>query len=90
MANTTTGLRLKADTKLRLENLGKLKDRSTSYLMNEAIELYLEREEALENEKRIVNARWNKFELTGEAIDHDRIKSWSKELQSSIVSDSKK
>ena len=77
MANSTTGLRLKDDTKRRLEILGQVRDRSASYLMNEAIEQYLNREEALEAERQLVISRWEKFEITGEAVSHEDVKSWA-------------
>ena len=80
MANSTTGLRLKDDTKTRLETLGKARDRSTSYLMNEAIEKFLDTEEALEAERQLVTSRWEKFELTGETVDHASIKAWASGL----------
>ncbi len=87
MANPTTGIRLKDDTKTRLETLGKARDRSTSYLMNEAIEKFLDVEEALEAERQLVKSRWEKFELTGETIAHEDIKSWASGLGNKAASE---
>ncbi len=88
MANSTTGLRLKDDTKTRLETLGKARDRSTSYLMNEAIEKFLDVEEALEAERQLVKSRWEKFELTGETITHEDVKFWVSGLKTNTDSES--
>ncbi len=88
MANSTIGLRLKDNTKTRLETLGKARDRSTNYLMNEAIEKFLDTEEALEAERQLVKSRWKKFELTGETVSHTDMKSWASGL--SQISDSEK
>lgn len=80
MAASTTGLRLPAETRERLEALGKARDRSPHYLMNAAIERYLDKEEAIEAERQLVNARWERFEVTGEALDHADIKAWAATL----------
>lgn len=76
MANSTTGLRLSKETKERLDALGKARDRSPHYLMNQAIERFLDQEEAIDTEWEIVKSRWERFELTGEAIDHSEVEAW--------------
>jgi predicted transcriptional regulator len=77
MANSTIGVRLNEDTRDRLEALGKARDRTPHYLMKTAIERFLEMEEALEAERQLVNSRWQKFELTGETVDHADVKVWA-------------
>jgi predicted transcriptional regulator len=77
MANSTIGVRLNEDTRDRLEALGKARDRTPHYLMKSAIERFLEMEEALEAERQLVNSRWQKFELTGETVDHADVKVWA-------------
>jgi predicted transcriptional regulator len=77
MANSTVGVRLNEDTRDRLEALGKARDRTPHYLMKSAIERFLEMEEALEAERQLVNSRWQKFELTGETVDHADVKVWA-------------
>lgn len=71
------GVRLNEDTRHRLEALGKARDRSPHYLMKAAVERYLAVEEALESERQIVKARWEKYELTGETVDHADVKAWA-------------
>ena len=67
-------VRLSEETRIRLEALSKARDRTPHYLMKAAIERYLDAEESLEAERRLVWARWKKFELTGEAVDHEDVK----------------
>jgi predicted transcriptional regulator len=76
MAASTTGLRLSEKTKARLDALGKARARSPHYL----IERFLDQEEAVDAEWKIVKSRWERFELTGEALDHSEIEAWAAEL----------
>ena len=76
MTKSTIGLRLSEDTQRRLEALGKARDRTPHYLMRVAVERYLDAEEALEAERQLIEARWEKFALTGEALDHDEVRAW--------------
>ncbi len=77
MAKAPTGLRLSEDVQRRLEALGKARDRSPHYLMKAAVERYLETEEAVEAERQLVSARWERFEVTGEALDHTEVEAWA-------------
>ena len=77
MASATVGVRLNEDTQKRLETLGKARDRSPHYLMKAAVERFLEIEEALENERQLIKSRWEKYELTGETVDHVDVKAWA-------------
>lgn len=77
MANSTMGVRLSEETQQRLEALGKARDRSPHYLMKNAVERFLETEEALETERQIVKSRWEKYELTGETVDHGEVEAWA-------------
>lgn len=71
MATSTTAVRLSEEIQSRLEALGKLKDRSPHYLMKKAIEEYLDQEEAVQEERLLVQERWEKYELTGESVAHE-------------------
>ena len=76
MSKSAVSLRLDAETQARLEALAKARDRTPHYLMKAAVERYLEVEEALLAERRLVKARWESFALTGEAIDHAEVEAW--------------
>ncbi len=68
---------LSGDIEARLTALSKARDTTPRYLMKTAIERFLDIEEALEAERQLVLARWEKFEITGETQDHDVVKSWA-------------
>jgi len=80
MTKSTMGVRLDEETQHRLEALSKLKDRTPHYLMKAAITHFLDIEEQAEQERQIVKSRWEKYEITGEALGHDDITSWAKKL----------
>ena len=80
MANSTVGVRLDEDTQHRLEALSKARDRAPHYLMKTAVERFLDVEEALESERQLVKSRWEKYELTGETIDHEDVNAWAASL----------
>lgn len=80
MATTTQGIKLDETTRQRLKELGKLKNRTPHYLMKAAIESYLDREEQYESEKREDQERWERYELTGEAISHEAATEWLNKL----------
>jgi len=83
MASATVGVRLNEDIQNRLEALGKARDRSPHYLMKKAIERFLEIEEALEAERQITISRWEKYELTGETVDHTDVEEWASSVRPS-------
>lgn len=76
----TVGIRLDQETQDRLKELGARRDRSPHYLMKEAVEAYLQREEELEAEKILVQKRWDTFEITGETIAHEDVSEWAFKL----------
>ncbi len=86
MANTTMGVRLSEEIQHRLEVLGKARDRTPHYLMKAAIERFLDIEEALEAERQLVKSRWEKYELTGETVDHEDVEAWAAGLDAGTES----
>jgi len=78
---TTQGIKLDDDTRARLKELGKVRDRSPHYLMKKAIADFLEREERYEREREEDERRWQNYLTTGEHIDgqvmHDLLKDLS-------------
>ena len=76
----TTGIKLDNETRQRLESLAELRDRSPHWLMCTAIKLYLEREEQYEREKKEDMQRWHEYQLTGQAIAHDKAAQWLTKL----------
>ena len=70
------GVKVDLETRQRLKSLGAAKDRSPHYLMRQAIDQYLDREEAIELERQLTMDRWGRFQETGEAVDHDVVAAW--------------
>ena len=70
MATTTVGVKLDGETRERLKQLGDTRQRSTHWLMKEAIGRYLETEERYEREKAEDLARWQRYVETGAAVPH--------------------
>jgi len=73
VADMTVGVKLDSDTRNRLRQLGYAKDRSTHWMMKEAIAHYLDVEERYEREKEEDNARWQRYVDTGQAIRHEAV-----------------
>ena len=80
MGNPTMGVRLDEEIRNRLKRLGELKQRSTHWLMKEAIHRYLEEEERYEREKAEDLDRWHRFLETDTAIPHERVKARIQQL----------
>jgi len=80
MAHSAVGIRLDMETRERLITLARARKRSPHYLMKEAIEIYLAAEEALETERQLTLARWERFELTGETVGHETIRAGAASL----------
>ena len=80
MTKSTMGVRLDEETQNRLEALSRLKERTPHYLMKTAITHFLDPEEQVEAERLLVKSRWEKYEITGEALEHDEVKSWAASL----------
>ena len=71
MAATTVGIKLDGETRQRLKQLGEARQRSTHWLMKEAIGRYLDTEEKYELEKAEDLARWQRYVDTGAAVPHE-------------------
>ncbi|UWX56798.1 ribbon-helix-helix protein, CopG family [Chlorobaculum sp. MV4-Y] len=76
----TKGVKLDDTTHKRLEELARIRDRSPHWLMCRAIETYLDREEKYEEEKREDMDRWERYQLTGIAVTHEKAAEWLENL----------
>jgi predicted transcriptional regulator len=83
---TSQGIKLDDNTQARLKALAEKRHRTSHWLMRTAIEEYLEQEERYEQEKTEDMARWEHYALTGNAIEHDKVESWLKDLSQSKIS----
>ena len=80
MATTTVGVKLDDETRARLRNLGQAKQRSTHWMVKEAVARYLEVEERYERERAEDLARWERYVETGHAVPHETVRAWLDEL----------
>lgn len=77
---TTQGIKLDSTTRERLKQLAKIKQRSSHWLMRTAIEQFLEAEERYEREKQEDLERWQRYQLSGEAVSQDKVAGWLTDL----------
>ena len=76
MATTTVGVKLDDETRARLKELGRAKQRSTHWMVKEAVARYVEVEERYEREKAEDLARWERYVETGHAVPHETVTAW--------------
>lgn len=70
------GVRLEPELEQRLAVLAKKTKRSKSYLAKEALRRYIDQLETQEKQRQETLERWEAYEQTGEAIDHDAMVEW--------------
>jgi predicted transcriptional regulator len=77
----TTSLKLDAETKARLQKLAQARQRSSHWLMREAIEQYVEREERREQFRQDALAAWAEYEATGLHVTAEEADEWLARLE---------
>jgi len=77
---TTTGIKLDQETRERLKLLAEKKQRTTHWLMKEAIGRYLVEEEQFEREKAEDEARYQRYLDTGSHVSHEDLTNWLEDL----------
>lgn len=77
---TTTSLKLSPELKERVRKLAEARDRSPHYVMREAIEEYIGREELREAAWRDAIDAWEEFERTGLHATGEEVKAWLAKL----------
>jgi predicted transcriptional regulator len=80
-AGTTTSLKLDEETKARLQKLGQMRRRSPHWLMRQAIEEFLGREEAREQLRRDALAAWSEYQTDGLHLTGDEVDAWLARLE---------
>ena len=64
--------------KTRIDNLASARERSSHWIMREAIQDYVEREEAKESFKQEALASWQEFQETGLHLTGQEVQNWLK------------
>ena len=79
---STTSVKLDPATKERVRNLAVARRRSPHWIMREAIEQYVAREEQREAMNREALAAWEEYEATGLHVTHEEVDAWLMRLES--------
>ena len=80
-APTTTSLKLDVTIKERLQRLASTRDRTAHWLMREAIEQYVEREERRERLREDALAAWEDYQATGLHATAEEADAWLAKLE---------
>ena len=76
MSKTTMGVKLDEVTRQRLKALAEARRRSAHWLMKEAINQYLDREEQIEWRNREADEAWDEYQLTGTFVSQEAMEAW--------------
>lgn len=80
-STSTTSLKLDAEIKTRLQQLAHSRRRSAHWLMREAIEQYVEREERREQLRQDALAAWAEYQATGLHVTAEEADEWLARLE---------
>lgn len=80
----TTTLKLDADTKVRVQRLADAKHRTSHWLMREAIQQYVEREEQRERFRQDALTAWNEYAHTGLHVTAKEADAWLAKLEAGL------
>lgn len=79
--SSTTSLKLDAEIKARLQRLAEARRRSAHWLMREAIEQYVAREEQREQLRQDALAAWSEYEATSRHVTAKEADAWLARLE---------
>lgn len=77
---STTSLKLDSTTKERVQHLAETRKCTAHWLMREAIEQYLDREERQEQLRQDALAAWEEYQLTGLHVTAKEADAWLAKL----------
>jgi predicted transcriptional regulator len=80
-ASSTTSLKLDSKIKKRVQQLASARRRSAHWLMREAIEQYVEREEKREQFRQEALAAWTHYQTTGLHVTAAEADAWLAKLE---------
>jgi predicted transcriptional regulator len=77
---STASLKLDSEMKARVDRLAELRRRTPHWIMREAVQEYVEREEKREQFLKDTLAAWEEFQATGLHITGEEANAWMKRL----------
>ena len=80
-ASSTTSLKLDSELKKRVHRLAAERRRSPHWVMREAVEQFVEREEKREKLRRDALAAWNHYRTTGLHVTAEEADAWLAKLE---------
>lgn len=89
-AVSTTSLKLDAKIKKRMQKLAGARNRSAHWLMREAIEQYIEREEKREALRQAALAAWADYQASGLHVTASEADAWLEKLEAGKDADAPK
>lgn len=81
MAASATSIKLTADVKDRVQRLASARQRTAHWVMKEAIEQYVSREEKRDAFDRETVEAWEEYQRTGLHLTHEEVDAWLAELE---------
>ena len=78
---STTSLKLDSELKQRVQQLASARRRSAHWIMREAVEQYVEREERLEQLRQEALAAWAEYQTTGLHVTAQDADAWLAKLE---------
>jgi len=78
VTTTAVAVKIDADIKKRLKNLAHAKQRSSHWLMCEAINQYIEREEKRASFRQDAMSAWEEYRETGLHVTGEEVVNWLK------------
>ena len=78
---TTTSVKLDSDIKDRVQRLASARQRSAHWLIREAIEQYVEREEQRQQMRQEAVAAWDAYQATGLHVTAEEADTWLARLE---------
>jgi predicted transcriptional regulator len=78
---STTSLKLDVDLKKRVQRLAAARRRSPHWVMREAVEQYVNREEKREQLRQDALTAWNRFQATGLHVTAGEADAWLAKLE---------
>jgi predicted transcriptional regulator len=81
MPNSTTSLKIEPELKDRVQRLAAARRRSPHWIMREAVEQYVSREEKREQLRQDALAAWNHYQSTGLHVTAEEADAWLAKLE---------
>jgi len=78
-------VKLDQDTRDRLKRLAEAKDRSTHWMLREAVSQFVEREEKREAFRQAGLQAWAEYQATGHHVTQDEADAWLAKLEAGEV-----